>query len=121
MRRQRFETELARVVAHNNSGQSWTENINHMSAMTPQEKQVFFGRRKIQPQGHLSTQHHREANFTNLPEADLPTSVDWRSAGIMTAVKDQGGCGSCWANASTAAIESHAAIASGNLFDLSIQ
>ena len=121
LRRQNFEMELARVVAHNNSGKSWTENINHMSAMTPQEKKIFFGRSKIQPQGHLATQHHREANFTNLPEADLPTSVDWRSAGIMTAVKDQGGCGSCWANASTAAIESHAAIASGQLFDLSIQ
>ena len=35
LRRQNFEMELARVVAHNNSGKSWTENINHMSAMTP--------------------------------------------------------------------------------------
>lgn len=41
--------------------------------------------------------------------------------GIVSAVKDQGHCGSCWAFASTATIESHVAKASGELFDLSVQ
>ena len=55
VRRQNFEMELARIVAHNNSNNSWKENINHMSAMTSAEKKVFHGRRKIQPQSNLST------------------------------------------------------------------
>lgn len=119
VRRQTFESELARVLQHNNANATWKENINHMSAMTAAEKKVFHGRNKLQPKNKLSTE--LEKNFTNVPESELPTSVDWRTAGVVTAVKDQGGCGSCWANASTATIESHGAIATGDLFDLSIQ
>lgn len=51
----------------------------------------------------------------------LPLSVDWRDAGVVTAVKDQGKCGSCWAFATTAVIESYVALETGELFDLSPQ
>jgi len=59
--------------------------------------------------------------FPNFDVKDLPTSVDWRDAGIVTAVKDQASCGSCWAFAATAVMESHVAKASGKLFELSTQ
>ena len=52
---------------------------------------------------------------------DLPASVDWREKGAVTPVKNQGQCGSCWAIAATANIESYAAIATGNLPVLSSQ
>jgi cathepsin L len=53
---------------------------------------------------------------------NLPSSIDWRSKGsVTTTVKNQGGCGSCWAFASTAALESHIAIQTGKLFSLSVQ
>jgi cathepsin L len=53
------------------------------------------------------------------PVQDLPKSVDWRKKGITTPVKNQYYCGSCWAFASTAVIESHVARATGTLFSLS--
>jgi len=53
--------------------------------------------------------------------ASLPKHVDWREKGVVTAVKDQGMCGSCWTFAATSAIESHYAIATGEVEDLSEQ
>ena len=51
----------------------------------------------------------------------LPKSVDWRTHGVTTPVKNQGMCGSCWAFASTAVLESHIAIRTGVLYSLSMQ
>eukprot|EP00595_Chromulina_sp_UTEXLB2642_P000241 CAMPEP_0196761994 /NCGR_PEP_ID=MMETSP1095-20130614/1326_1 /TAXON_ID=96789 ORGANISM="Chromulina nebulosa, Strain UTEXLB2642" /NCGR_SAMPLE_ID=MMETSP1095 /ASSEMBLY_ACC=CAM_ASM_000446 /LENGTH=258 /DNA_ID=CAMNT_0042112195 /DNA_START=348 /DNA_END=1121 /DNA_ORIENTATION=+ len=52
---------------------------------------------------------------------ELPTSKDWRESGVVSAVKDQGSCGSCWAFAATATLESHAALSTGLLYDFSVE
>jgi len=44
----------------------------------------------------------------------LPESMDWEKEGkVNPAIPNQGGCGSCWTFAATAAVESHLAIATG--------
>lgn len=40
----------------------------------------------------------------------MPASFDWRLAGVMSPIKDQRSCGSCWAFGFTASLESVAAI-----------
>lgn len=51
-----------------------------------------------------------------------PTSFDWRNYGVVTPIKNQGSCGSCWAFSSTAEYESKIAIlTNGTLYDLSEQ
>jgi C1A family cysteine protease len=50
-----------------------------------------------------------------------PTSVDWTTKGVVTPVKNQGSCGSCWAFSATGATECRVAIATGKLESLSEQ
>jgi len=53
---------------------------------------------------------------------DFPTTIDWRSIpNVVTPVKDQGRCGSCWSFSATASIESMWALATGKLVELSEQ
>ena len=51
----------------------------------------------------------------------LPVSWDWRTSGIVPAVRNQGGCGGCWSFGTVGVMESAIAKAGGPMTDLSEQ
>jgi C1A family cysteine protease len=52
----------------------------------------------------------------------IADAVDWRTKDVVTPVKDQGQCGSCWAFSATEAIESYAKLSGKyDLYELSPQ
>lgn len=104
-------------------GARWVVVETPLSGLTPEQMRGYLGA--------LETPREiREAmpKFSAQAEPQaLPAALDWRSNGggsYVTGVRNQAGCGSCWAFATTAALESRALITvaqTGEDFDLAEQ
>jgi C1A family cysteine protease len=60
-------------------------------------------------------------DLVDFADKKLPRSVDWRKKGGVSAVINQGQCGSSWAFAATEALEGRHFAKHGVLFTLSAQ
>uniref|UniRef100_A0A0A9Z0G8 Cathepsin L2 n=2 Tax=Lygus hesperus TaxID=30085 RepID=A0A0A9Z0G8_LYGHE len=116
-RRNNYGKTLEMIKAHNalyGQGRvSYYLAENHLADLSSSERMKLRGFRKSESQSGGRIHQH-----TGLGR---PDSVDWRNKSVVTSVKNQGQCGSCWAFSATAAVESQYAIKTGQLVDLSEQ
>ena len=124
-RRAAFEARMAEIKAHNtrSPAPSWRMGVNKMTDMSDVEFKASLGVTRHSNSGHLYASGSVKSTAREyVPSGKaIPASVDWRNKGVLTAVKDQGHCGSCWAHAAAEAIESQMALKTGQLFVLSQQ
>jgi len=105
-----FKYNLKKVLKHNrNPKKLYTEGINQFSALTDEE---FSEQYNLHANQNCSATFNEKIPF-QFALQDAPAEWDWRDFGVVSDVKDQGKCGSCWTFSTTGAVEAHQAILSG--------
>jgi C1A family cysteine protease len=114
-RHQIFDANVEFINAENAKGHSYTLGVGPFADLTAEEfTATRLGYKQTESDEPVLDVHQWEGE-------ELADSLDWSTKGMVTDIKDQGQCGSCWAFSTTGALESGYAISSGKLVSLSEQ
>jgi cathepsin L len=121
-RRVIWEKNLKYINSHNLEAtfgkHSYTLKMNAFGDLTNAE---FVAKFNGFNKSHTVTQSKNKITYLAPSNVQIPDSVDWRTQGYVTPVKDQGQCGSCWAFSAVASLEGQHFKATGQLVSLSEQ
>lgn len=104
-------------IAHQNSRRDklWTAAVNHFTDHTEEELSALRGwkgraaiRRTSLVQGVSGASSFTNSNGSTAVAKDMPESWSWvGNLSTLNTVRDQGGCGSCWATCGTTVLDAH--------------
>lgn len=97
-----FMQTMISVRNHNMGSHSWAQGVNDYSDMTFEE---FSEERLMKPQNCSATNSFKVRE--ELKASVVPDTYEWNNYKVVTAVKNQGACGSCWTFSTIGSMESH--------------
>ena len=128
-----FTDRMNKIEEFNKGDNSFTKGQTVFTDLTEEERQKFTGLTLDSNAPKSALPKYRPPSFrpANSGERRLqdstyldsitPRAVDWNADGKVTSVKDQGACGSCWAFAVAAQLESYNIMFNDTTYDLSEQ
>jgi len=118
-RKEIFAYNLEYIVKHNieadNGIHSFRLAVNNFADMSNSEFRLFFNGLRRDPCPRCQPQIFVPSGV------ELPATVDWRSKNVVTPIKNQEQCGSCWAFSAVASLEGQHALKTKMLVSLSEQ
>lgn len=119
---QAFQINMDRIQEHNAKYEqgvyTFTLGLNDIADLTDDEYKKLLGYKSRAPDS--SSEYGASCRSAD-EYGDLPYEWDWRTHDVVTPVKNQGQCGSCWAFSAVASMESVYAITTGHLVSFSEQ
>ncbi|MED6118511.1 hypothetical protein PIB30_003257 [Stylosanthes scabra] len=117
-----FKDNLRFIDQHNSIvNRTFNLGLNRFADLTNEEYRAKYLGTRMDRNRRMMKATTRSDRYAPRVGDKLPESVDWRKEGAVVGVKDQGGCGSCWAFSTIAAVEGINKIVTGDLISLSEQ
>lgn len=119
-RRMIWEEHVASIIQHNLDADlglhTYRQGLNEYSDLTNEEFVKTLN-------GYLHSKKTKKNGNIFFPPSNfvLPATVDWRKEGLVTPIKNQEQCGSCWAFSTTGSLEGQHMKKTGKLVSLSEQ
>ncbi|CAL5085387.1 unnamed protein product [Urochloa decumbens] len=127
-----YSENMEFIEETNNLGRSYKLGVNQLADLTYEEFQDTYLMKlgevpsapepdEAMEQLGIMNEDTSSGGYLNNTDDEAPNSVDLRTKGAVTPVKNQKQCGSCWAFAAVASIEGVHKIKTGRLVSLSEQ
>ncbi|KAI3970379.1 hypothetical protein MKX01_024026 [Papaver californicum] len=116
-----FKENVKYIHNFNKKDAPYKLKLNKFGDMTNHEFKKSYAGSKVSHHRMFRGERKPTENFMYESVTNLPASVDWRTKGAVTPIKDQGQCGSCWAFSTIVAVEGINQIKTKKLVSLSEQ